>query len=201
MRVDRVAAFLGLKAGTVGLLAMVVLVGLGERMAERFLPIYILAVGGGAMAIGLLGAMQNLLSALYSYPGGWLAHRLGAKRALVVVNLVAAAGYLLVIVVPRWEAVLAGAVLFVAWGAVSLPASMGLIANLLPKDKRTMGVTMHSLVRRIPMALGPLLGGAIIAVAGEEAGVRLAFVAALVLALAGVAIQWRLIPDDRPLGA
>ena len=31
-----------------GMLAMVVLVGLGEKMAERFLPIYLMALGGGA---------------------------------------------------------------------------------------------------------------------------------------------------------
>ncbi|MEO5336620.1 MAG: MFS transporter [Magnetospirillum sp. WYHS-4] len=201
MRGERLAAFLGLRAGTVGLLAMVLLVGLGERMAERFLPIYILAIGGGTLAVGLLQAMDNLLSALYSYPGGWLAQRLGAKRALLLVNALAVAGYALVILMPRWEAVLAGAALFIAWSAVSLPATLGLIARLLPREKRTMGVTLHSLVRRIPMALGPLLGGAAIAAAGEEAGVRLAFAAALVLAIAGVALQWRLVPDDRALGA
>ncbi|MEO5373574.1 MAG: MFS transporter [Alphaproteobacteria bacterium] len=197
---ERLAAFLGLRAGTTGLLAMVVLVGLGERMAERFLPVYILAIGGGTLAVGLLQAADNLLSALYSYPGGWLAQRLGAKRALTVVNLIAAVGYLVVILVPHWQAVLLGAVLFIAWSAVSLPATMGLIARLLPQNKRTMGVTMHSLVRRIPMALGPLLGGAVIAVAGEEAGVRLAFAMALVLAIVGIVLQWRLVPDDRSLG-
>lgn len=201
MRRRQVAAFLGLKADTIGLLAMVVLVGLGERMAERFLPVYILAIGGGVLAIGLLQAMDNLLSALYSYPGGWLAQRLGAKRALTLVNLAAIAGYLLVILVPRWEAVLAGAVLFIAWSAVSLPATMGSIAKVLPARQRTMGVTMHSLVRRVPMALGPLLGGVIIGMAGEEVGMRIAFAAALILAVVGIFLQWRLIPDDRPLGS
>ncbi len=43
-RAARVSGFLGLQRSTVGVLAMVVLVGMGERMAERFLPIYILIV-------------------------------------------------------------------------------------------------------------------------------------------------------------
>ena len=47
---SRLTAFLGLQRSTVGVLAMVVLVGMGERMAERFLPIYMLALGGGALA-------------------------------------------------------------------------------------------------------------------------------------------------------
>ncbi len=126
MRGGHLAAFLGLKAGPVGLLAMVILVGLGERMAERFLPVYLLGLGSGMLVVWLLQAMDNLLSALYTYPGGWLAQRLGAqrlgaKRALTLVNLVAIVGYLVVILilVPRWEAVLAGAMLFIAWSAVS----------------------------------------------------------------------------------
>jgi len=188
--------FLGLKRSTVGVLAMVVLVGMGERMAERFLPIYMMALGGGALAVGLLQAMDNLLSALYSFPGGYLSDRIGTKRSLLVFNLVAMAGFALVILIPSWQAVLAGAVLFISWSAISLPATMSLIYRVLPHNRRTMGVTMHSLVRRIPMALGPLLGGLFVAVWGEQDGVRFAFGAALAMAVAALWLQQRMIQDD-----
>lgn len=156
--IERVADFLALRPGTIGALSMVVLVGMGERMAERFLPIYILALGGSALAVGLLQAMDNLLSALYSFPGGYLSDRIGAKRSLLIFNLVAMAGFALVILIPTWQAVLVGAVLFISWSAISMPATMSLMYTVLPGNKRTMGVTMHALVRRIPMALGPILG-------------------------------------------
>jgi len=100
--------FLGLKRNMIALLTMVILVGLGEKMAERFLPIYLVALGGGAFSIGLLNGMDNLLSALYSYPGGYASDRLGYKRALILFNLIAMAGYLIVILVPTWPAVIAG---------------------------------------------------------------------------------------------
>jgi MFS family permease len=175
---------------------MVVLVGMGERVAERFLPIYIMALGGGPLVIGLLNAMDNLLSALYSFPGGYLSDRIGARRSLMVFNLIAMAGFSVVILVPAWQAVLAGAVLFISWSAISLPASMSLLYRVLPQGKRTMGVSMHSLVRRIPMALGPLLGGVFIDVWGERDGVRLAFVVALIMAAAALLLQRLLIVDD-----
>ncbi|MEJ5347907.1 MAG: MFS transporter [Desulfosoma sp.] len=194
---QRLADFLALRSGTVGVLGMVVLIGMGERMAERFLPIYILALGGSALAVGLLQAMDNLLSALYSFPGGYLSDRIGAKRSLLIFNLVAMAGFTVVILSPTWQAVLVGAVLFISWSAISMPATMSLIYTVLPGNKRTMGVTMHSLVRRIPMALGPILGGIFIAVWGETDGVRLAFVAALVLAAIALVLQQRMIPDQR----
>jgi MFS family permease len=188
--------FLGLRRNMVALLTMVILLGLGEKMAERFLPVYLVALGGGAFSIGLLNGMDNLLSALYSYPGGYASDRLGYKRALILFNLIAMAGYLIVILVPAWPAVIAGSVLFLSWTAISLPATMDMVSRVLPKDKRTMGVSMHSLVRRVPMALGPMLGGWMIGLFGETSGVRLAFVIALVLGAVSLAMQQVLIGDE-----
>ncbi|MDA2938426.1 MFS transporter [Acidobacteria bacterium AH-259-A15] len=192
----RVRKFLGLQKSIVGLLAMVVLVGMGERMAERFLPIYLIALGGGAISVGLLNGMDNLLSALYSFLGGYLADRLGTKRALLVFNVLAMAGFVVVILIPAWQAVIAGAVLFLSWTAISLPATMGLVAEVLPENKRTMGVTMHSLVRRVPMAAGPIVGGMCIDIWGRVTGVRIAFVGALAMTVVAAVMQQILIEDN-----
>ncbi len=193
-----ISDFLGLRKSTVGMLFMVILVGMGERMAERFLPIYLIALGGGAISIGLLNGLDNLLSALYAFPGGYLSDRMGTKKALLVFNVTAMLGFLIVILMPYWQAVLLGAIFFLSWSAISLPATMSLIARVLPINKRTMGVSMHSLVRRIPMGLGPILGGVCIGLWGERNGVRLAFVCAFVLAAAATILQQILIEEDPP---
>ena len=197
-RKAHISDFLGLTRNTVAVLFMVILVGMGERMAERFLPIYLLALGGGVLSIGLLNGMDNLLSALYSFPGAYLSDRFGTKRALLIYNIVAMCGFLVVIVIPAWQAVLVGAVFFISWSAISLPATMSLIAKVLPLNKRTMGVSMHSLVRRFPMALGPILGGICIGLWGERSGVRAAFVAALLLTFLAIVLQQKLIEDEPP---
>ncbi len=185
----RVAGFLALKPGIAASLAMAVLVGMGERMAERFLPVYIIALGGTPLIIGLLNGMDNLLSALYSFPGGFLADRLGYKRTLLIFNLLAVLGYSIVIMVPSSWAVIVGAVFFLSWSAISLPATMGLVADVLPQNKHGMGVSMHSMVRRVPMALGPLIGGGLISAFGMVRGVRYAFFAAIGFALLALVIQ------------
>ena len=195
-QIHRISTFLGLRRSTIGMLLMVILVGMGERMAERFLPIYLIALGGGPIVIGLLNGLDNLLSALYAFPGGYLSDRLGFKKALLVFNLFAMFGYLLVIFIPAWPAVLVGAVFFLSWSAISLPATMSLVATVLPTNKRTMGVSMLSLVRRIPMALGPMIGGVFIGLWGEKDGVRLAFGVALLLAVLAAVMQQKMIPED-----
>jgi MFS family permease len=182
-----------------GLLGMIILVGMGEHMAERFLPLYLqqLAQASTAvLAIGLLAGMDDLLSALYSFPGGYLSDRLGTKRALLFFNALSMIGYLCVIFIRSWWAVLLGAAFFISWSAISLPATMDLLAKIVPKHRRTMGVSVLALVRRVPKMLGPVVGGACIAIWGVEHGVRAAFIAALALALAASILQQTMITDD-----
>lgn len=176
----------GLNASILSMLGMVVLIGMGEKMGERFLPIYILAIGGSTYAVGALNAIDNFLSAIYSYIGGILSDRFGYKNTLMGVSLLSIFGFLIVIVFPSWQAVLIGSLFFISWTALSLPAILSLIATTLKESKQTMGVSIHSLVRRIPMALGPVLGGVIIEVYGIVLGARIAFGIALVFALIAI---------------
>ena len=194
---QKIVAFLGLKQSIIALLSMVILLGLGEKMAERFLPIYLMALGGGAYSIGLLNGMDNLLGALYAYPGGYLSDRFGYKKALIIFNLIALMGYLIVILFPVWIAVIIGAVFFLSWTAISLPASMSLVSTVLPDKKRTMGVSMHSFVRRVPMAVGPILGGVLITWYGVETGIRLAFGIAFLLGIVSLVMQQLMIEDNQ----
>ena len=216
-RLQRLADFLGLKRTILGMLGMVVLVGMGEHMAERFLPQYLetmtkgesfsLSIFGmslgwklsvGLFSIGLLAFLDDMLSALYSFPGGYLSDRLGAKRALLVFNLLSIVGYLIVVLIDRWWAVLLGAAFFISWSAISLPATMDLVGKAVPKNKRAMGVSVQSLVRRIPKTLGPFVGGTFIAVWGIALGIKLAFLFAILLAVTAIVLQQLLIADDSP---
>ena len=190
-----IKSFFGINSSMLGMLIMVILVGMGEKMAERFLPLYLIAMGGTSIIIGLLNGMDNLLSALYSFPGGWLADKIGYKKALNIFNLMAMFGYLIVIIFPSWIAVLVGALFFISWTAISLPATMSLISSVVPANKRSMGISMNSIVKRIPMSLGPILGGALILHYGRIQGVRYAFIVAFVLAGVALFIQGKFITE------
>lgn len=171
------------------MITMVILVGTGEKLAERFLPLYIFELKGSVLIIGALNGMDNLLSALYSFPGGYLSDKIGYKKSLIVFNIMAMIGFLIVVLIPKPWAVLVGAFFFISWTAISLPAIMSLVANAVPKTKRTMGVTFHSLTRRIPMAVGPILGGLIIGSLGLVLGIRVAFIIAFGLGAVAILLE------------
>jgi MFS family permease len=188
--------FLSLKKSLVAILAMIVLIGMGEWMADRFLPIYIEKLGGSLVAIGVLSGMKNLLGAVYSFPAGYLSERIGYKKALLIFNLVALVGYAIVILIQSWIAVLVGAVFFMAWSSVSLPASMSLVSAVMPRNKRTMGVTLLSITKRLPKALGPVLGGLLIGLYGQTQGIRYAFIVAFILGVIAIFVQQKLIKEE-----
>jgi MFS family permease len=187
---QRIADFLALRRNTVLLLAALVLAGTGERLWLGFAPKYLETLGAHVFVIGLFDALQTLLGAVYAWPGGWLTDRWGQRRSLLLFNAVSLAGYLVVLIWRHWLALVLGAFLFLAWSALSLPATFSVVAASLDKRQHTMGVGVQSMVRRVPMMVGPLMGGWLITRFGWEHGVRLALLGCIGLGAATAIFQW-----------
>src|ERR687884_913740 len=168
----RVADYLSLERYVVIASAAVFLLGLGEELWKKFLPKYLEHLGAGPVVIGLFGTTEDFFDAVYQYPGGWLADRAGRRRAFLVFIAVASVGYLIYLLSPTWPWVFAGLAFAMAWHSMASPAIFAVIGDALPKSKRAMGFTLQSMLKRVPMTLAPLLGGALIAATGILYGVR-----------------------------
>ena len=186
----RICAFLALRRNTVLLLVALVLAGTGERLWLGFVPKYLETLGAGVFVIGLFDALQTLLGAVYAYPGGWLTDRWGQRRSLLLFSSLSLGGYILVLAWRHWLALLVGAFLFLAWSALSLPATFAVVATSLDKRQHTMGIGVQSMVRRVPMMVGPLVGGWLITNYGWEKGVRFALLGCIALSATTAILQW-----------
>ena len=184
--VARLKSHLALEGNVIPLLFLVVLVVTGEKLWERFLPKYLEDIGASVLIIGSLGFLQNLLGAGWALQGGILSDRLGDRQAFRLFSLLAIAGYVIAILFSHWIAVFIGMIFFSAWGYVSLPGTMSLIVKTVGKQKAAMGISMHSIIRRIPMAIGPLLGALLIGMFGMEAGMKWAFCLSALLCLSAL---------------
>ena len=193
----RLADFLGLNRNVVLLLCALVLIGSGEEMWMRFLPKYLEGLGAGALLIGLFDALKTLLGALYAFPGGLIADRYGPRRSFAAFTLVSIAGYAVVLFTASSAGVLAGMFLFLAWSTLSLPATFSLVGSSLPAGKHAMGIGMQSLIKRIPILIGPVAGGVLIDRLGLVRGVHAGVAVTIILATAALALQ-RAMRDEKP---
>ena len=162
------------------------LLALGENLWKRFLPKYLEALGAPVTAIGFFGTCQDFLDGVYQYPGGWIGDRYGRRRALLLFVTLAAIGYGLYWWAPTWPFVFVGLVFVMAWSSMASPTLFAVVGDALPKERRALGFTVQSILRRIPIAVAPTLGGLAIAAYGVIGGVHLGL--ALTIALAAVTL-------------
>ena len=181
-RIQKARDSLGLERNVVAVSAAVFLLGMGEELWKKFLPKYLEGLGAGTLVIGLFGTAKDFFDAIYQYPGGWLADRLGRRRAFLIFIMLASVGYLVYAVAPSWPFVFVGLAFTMAWSSMASPAIFAVIGDALPKERRAMGFTLQSMLKRVPMTLAPVLGGSLIAAVGILAGVRAGLVITLILA-------------------
>jgi MFS family permease len=116
----------------------------------------------------------------------------GHRRAFIIFNLVSIVGYVLVLLVPHWAAVIAGMFLFLSWTCFSLPATFSLIGAALEANRHSMGVGVQSVIKRLPIMIAPFFGGMLIDHFGIINGVRIGLVVSVFLSAATILLQRQL---------
>lgn len=162
--------------------AAVFLLGLGEELWKKFLPKYLEALGASTPIIGLFGTAEDFFDAIYQYPGGWIADRLGRQRAFLIFIALASAGYVVYYFASSWPLVFVGLALAMAWQSMASPAIFAVIGDSLPRDRRAMGFTLQSILKRVPIVIAPIIGGVMIASLGIVKGVHAGLLITLGLA-------------------
>jgi MFS family permease len=190
-RRSAVIEMLGLERNIVAVSVAIFLLALGENLWKRFLPKYLQSLGAPITAIGLFGTCEDLLDGLYQYPGGWIGDRYGRRRALLLFVALATAGYALYALAPSWPFLFAGLVFVMAWSSMASPSLFAVVGDALPKERRALGFTVQSILRRVPIVVAPALGGLAIASFGMRSGVRLGLWVTIVLAALTLAVVGR----------
>jgi len=196
-------AFLALNRNTSILLAALVSMGFAEELWMRFLPKYLESLGAAVWAIGLFDAIKTWIGAVYAYPGGLISDRWGLRKALCFFTLLSLAGYIGLLVSPHWEWVILSSFLFLSWTSFSLPATFSLVGSSLATNQHAMGIGVQATLKRIPIVLGPSMGGLLIDRFGVIRGTRLGVIVAIALACVTVAVQWQIqdVPGTRSAAA
>jgi len=184
----KVADYLSLERNVSLASAAIFILGLGEELWKKFLPKYLEALGASAPIIGLFGTAEDFFDAIYQYPGGWLADRVGRRRAFLVLITAASAGYLVYLFSPSWPFLFLGLALVMAWQSMASPGIFAVIGDSLPRERRAMGFTLQSILKRVPVVIAPVVGGVLIARVGIVKGVHASLLITLVLGAATIVL-------------
>lgn len=75
-----------------------------------------------------------------------------------------------------------------AWGSMASPTLFAVVGDALPPGRRAMGFTTLALLKRVPLVIGPVLGGLVIARGGVTPGMHILLAITIVLAAAALAV-------------
>jgi MFS family permease len=148
-RRDKIVHYLSLERNVTIASAAVFLLGFGEELWKKFLPKYLEALGASVPIIGLFGTAEDFLDAIYQYPGGWIADRFGRRRAFLIFLALATLCYLVYLLGPSWPFAFAGLTFVMAWQSMASPAIFAVIGDALPPNKRAMGFSVQSILKRV----------------------------------------------------
>jgi MFS family permease len=177
-----------IKSNLEALLGIVFLIGLGEELWSKFIPPYLLALGGTAWAAAFYGTLRDFLDALYSYPGGWINDRLGSRRALFLFTGLSILGYVIYLFSPNGWVFLIGACFALSWTSFSMPALFHIVAQNLSSARRTWGFSLQAILKRVPVVLGPILGGLLITQLGIKSGFKTGLALTVFLGAAAILV-------------
>jgi MFS family permease len=189
---EKVVDYLSLERNVAIASAAVFLLGFGEELWKKFLPKYLEALGASTPAIGLFGTAEDFFDAVYQYPGGWIADHLGRRRAFLIFIALASGGYLVYLFSRSWPLLFLALGLVMAWQSMASPAIFAVIGDSLPRERRAMGFTLQSILKRIPIVIAPVIGGALIAALGVIRGIHTGLLITLALVFVTVLLVLKL---------
>lgn len=154
------------------------------------------------LMVALVQAATTFPLFLLALPAGALADIIDRRKVLIGAQLwtLCAAGGLAAVTLAGWTspALLLGFTLALACGAaMSAPAFQASVPELVPREALTQAVALNSTGINIARAIGPALGGVIIAAAGS--GAVFALNAVSVIGVLIVLWRWRRAPGDMHL--
>lgn len=200
-----VRQFVSLERDVLVLSVAMLAFSLGFQMTTRYVPEYLRVLGAGPLVVGVFKSLSDLISAGYPYPGGAVSDRVGSRTALTAFGLVSAVGFVVwlvapaldltmgPVVVPGWAWIFAGLLLVQAWKSLGLGATFAVVKQATDPEHLAAGFASTETFRRVGFLLGPLAAtAAFVATTSFVTGFQAILVVAVVFALLGTVVQYRL---------
>jgi len=190
--------WLGLNPSTLALLGTILLVTAATELWAPLIPQYLKTLRAAAsqgdawtiILIGLYGMYRDGLEALNYYLGGAIAGRFNTRRALLLFNAAPLIGLGILFLWKSHVAVFIAIPFVFAWDSIAGPATITVVGDALPPDRRTMAFTLQSIFRRVSRMLAYAISGLFVYTLGTENGIRADVAVAMIFVVAAGSLQY-----------
>lgn len=158
------------------------LMSFAAAIPDTYYSLYVLALGGSAVVIGVIGFASSLTLGLVQFPGGHLADKHGRRRIVVVMTFAVAVTHLIYAFAPSWHLILVAGILQ-SLCLVYQPALGAITADSIPPEKRGVGFSIQTLLPDLTRILGPTIAGILYLRFGLIPAVRIGYAIAFILFL------------------
>jgi len=156
--------------------------GIPASICNTYFSLYVFALGGTEISIGLITALGSATFVTFVIIGGHIADLYGRKKLVGLMTVVVGLSHFLVAFAPNWEfLILAVIVVNMCW--IFEPAFWAILADSIKERKRGTAFAFFSCLSFLPWVIMPSLGGYLVDVYGVLAPMRWAYVG---LSLAGI---------------
>jgi MFS family permease len=142
------------------------------QIVTPYEALYIFALGGSGVTLGILSTTRMLFSTFLRIPGGYLADKHGRRKVFSLAAIVSSLGYLFYIFAKSWLWLLPGAFLLSISGLAE-PAMGAIKADSVKPEERGRGYAIINTIPRIPAMVAPAIGGFLIADRSSDFGISL----------------------------
>jgi len=162
-----------------------------SAIPETYYSLYVLALGGTTVIIGVIGFASSLILGLIQFPGGYLADKHGRRWLIVAMTFGVAASYLIYAFAPSWHLVLLAGILQ-SLCLIYQPALGAITADSIPPERRGMGFSLQTMLPNLARLPGPVIAGTLYVALGLILTMRVGYTTAFTLFLIAAFLRIRL---------
>jgi MFS family permease len=129
-----------------------------SQMVSPYESIYIFALGGTGLTLGILSSIRTMFGAFLRVPGGFIADTRGRRSLIGATTIFISFAYLVYAFAQDWSWLIFGALLL-ALNGLCEPALEAIKAESVKPEERGRGYTLFSTIPQIPAMVAPVLGG------------------------------------------
>jgi DHA1 family multidrug resistance protein-like MFS transporter len=149
-----------------------------------YYQLYVQALEGTGMALGIIGFANFIAMAVVAFPGGYLADKYGRRWLITTMTFGLAFSYLFYAFAPEghldvlgisvqgWHFILAGATIQ-GLCLIYQPALFAMVQDSLPPERRGVGSSLIQMIHGTFNTPGPVIGGLLLLTFGDRKSTRL----------------------------